>query len=135
MNPQSGIPPVRTEGAGGQHDWCDGMIARATEKIGDLRAQLAERDAAAAEAAGSAALLAFADRLDRVWAVTCAATASERLRANVIEPTLKDAAEMARRAAESHRTDAESATPVSRDAGSVLSDSGAADDCMEAGPS
>ena len=117
----------RTEGASGQHDVCDRVIA-------ELRGVLAERDAAA-EAAGSAALLAFADRLDRVWAVTCAATASERLSANVIEPTLKDAAEMARREAQSHRTDAESAGPVSLDpAGLKTALSASAANRMEAGP-
>ena len=88
----------------------------------------------AGDAYVTAALLAFADRLDRIWAVACAATASERLRANIIEPTLKDAAEMARREAESHRTDAERAGSVAQDARSGLGRLRAADDRLEAGP-
>jgi phosphatidylglycerophosphate synthase len=73
----TGNIPARTEGANGQHDWCDGMIARATQKITELRELLAERDAliVAAAHAPSAALLSLAADLEAEagWRLTALA--------------------------------------------------------------
>ena len=56
------------------------------------------------------------------------------MRRDLSKSALRHAAQLAQNRAESHHTDAERAGPVSVDPGSVSVDSGAADDCLEAGP-